>query len=106
MFSDSQFCKIEFDFYYILLICSLSNIKVCSFFVLWKQVFKMHLCGKIKAMNDRPMMHLTFRLERPVYYKLLRAVKVSKKSRSKFLRNMVHEQINGSQDKQFLNSKK
>jgi len=57
-------------------------------------------------MNDRPMMHLTFRLERPVYFKLLRVVKDSKKSRSKFLRNMVQEQINGSQDKQFKISQK
>jgi hypothetical protein len=64
----------------------------------------MHLYGKIKAMNDRPMMHLSFRLERPAYYKLLREVKASKKSRSKFLRDLVDERINGSPGKQ-LNTK-
>ena len=56
-------------------------------------------------MKDIPMMHLAFRVSRPIYFKLLRAVKESKKSRSEFLRNAVHEQINGSLDKQQENLK-
>lgn len=57
-------------------------------------------------MKERPFIHISFRLERPAYYNLLRAVKAAKISRSKFLRNIVQEQINRSQDNQLKNSQK
>lgn len=49
-------------------------------------------------MKNRPMLHITFRLERPIYFKLLREVKASKQSRSKFLRGVVLNAINQMED--------
>lgn len=45
------------------------------------------------TMKDRPLLHLTLRVERSVYFEIKRRVKSAQSSTSQYLREMVHREL-------------
>jgi hypothetical protein len=49
---------------------------------------------------------VSFRIEKGEYRKIIREMKASKQSKSEFLRSLVSDALNNTQDKQFNNLQK
>lgn len=44
-------------------------------------------------MNERPLLHLAFRVEQSVYYKILETAERSKTSKSELLRKLINKSV-------------
>ena len=44
-------------------------------------------------MNDKPLLFLGFKIERSTYFKIKKAVKLSKSTTSEYLRDLVNREI-------------